>query len=147
MKCFRYCFKDNSKEYPAILKLNDIDKNMFILDGTKKIKIKPIKVKHGNIDSICYIVDKQLAYISDVSKISKNDYRYFRNLKYLVLDCLWLRLHPSHLNLDQSLALINEFKPKKAILTNLHSDLDYNFLKKKLPKNVIPAYDGLSLNL
>ena len=69
------------------------------------------------------------------------------NLKYLVIDCLWFRNHPSHLNLENSLKLINIFKPKKAILTNLHSDLDYDFLKKKLPSNIIPAYDGLTLRL
>ena len=60
---------------------------------------------------------------------------------------MWLKYHPSHLNLEQCLKLIKEFKPKKAILTNLHSDLDYDFLKKRLPKNIVPAYDGLSLNL
>ena len=58
-----------------------------------------------------------------------------------------MRKHPSHLNLEESLRLIKIFSPKKAILTNLHSDLDYDFLKKKLPKNILPAYDGLSLNL
>ena len=54
--------------------------------------------------------------------------------------------HPSHLNLEESLALIKVFKPNKAILTNLHSELDYNNLKKKLPRNVMPAYDGLTFN-
>ena len=52
----------------------------------------------------------------------------------------------SHFSLDQALNLINLIKPKKAILTNLHTDLDYYDLKKKLPKNIIPAYDGLSFN-
>ena len=74
-------------------------------------------------------------------------YKFFRNLKFLIIDCLWLRYHPSHLNLESSLKFINEFKPKKAILTNLHSDLDYNFLKKTLPKNIVPAYDGLTVTL
>jgi phosphoribosyl 1,2-cyclic phosphate phosphodiesterase len=43
--------------------------------------------------------------------------------------------------------MINKFSPRKAILTNLHTDIDYNEIKKKLPKNIIPAYDGLSVNL
>ena len=144
---FKYCFVNNSKEYPAILKLNSINKKLFINDGKKKLLIKPIKVKHGNVDSICYIIDRKLAYISDVSSIDKKYYSNFKNLKYLIIDCLWLRYHPSHLNLENSLNLINIFKPKKAILTNLHSDLDYNYLKKILPKNIIPAFDGLTLNL
>ena len=44
------------------------------------------------------------------------------------------------------LKLITLLKPKKTILTNLHTDLDYDYLKKKLPSNILPAYDGLSFN-
>ena len=147
MSTFKYCFVNNSKEYPAILKLNLINNNLKIKDGSKKLNVKPIKVKHGKVDSICYVIDKKLAYISDVSEIYKKDYIYFKNLKYLILDCLWIRYHPSHLNLESSLKLINKLKPKKAILTNLHCELDYKYLKNILPKNVEPAYDGLTLDL
>ena len=63
------------------------------------------------------------------------------------MDCLKINKHPSHFNLENSkFNLISITKPKKAILTNLHTDLDYFKLKKKLPKNIIPAYDGLSFN-
>ena len=55
--------------------------------------------------------------------------------------------HPSHFNLDQAIKVSNLLKPKKTILTNLHIDLDYSFLKKNLPKHIRPAYDGLSLNI
>ena len=48
---------------------------------------------------------------------------------------------------DKTLRLIDTFSPKKAVLTNLHSDLDYNELKKKLKKNIVPAYDGMKINL
>ena len=145
-KNFAYCFNGN-KEYPATLKLNKINKKLFTKNFNKKISIKPIKVHHGKVKSICYIIDQKLAYISDVSKILNKDFRYFRNLKYLVIDCLWYRFHPSHFNLDTALKMIKIFGPKKTILTNLHTDLDYNELKNKLPKNVIPAYDGLSVKL
>ena len=145
IKSFSYCFKSNSKEYPAILKV-DLVKNKFLIkNGLKNIIVKSIKVKHGKVDCICYIFNKKLAYISDVSKIHKKDYKFFKKLKYLVIDCLWYKNHPSHLNLDQSLKLIKKFSPKKAILTNLHHELDYEALKKKLPKNIVPAYDGLKL--
>ena len=55
--------------------------------------------------------------------------------------------HLSHFNLDQAIKISNLLKPKKTILTNLHTDLDYNFLKKSLPQNIFPAYDGLSLSV
>ena len=147
IKTFGYCFRNNSKEYPAILKINSINQKLSIKDGRKNRNIIPIKVKHGKVNSICYIIDKKLAYISDVSKINEKDYKYFKNLNYLIIDCLWYRYHPSHLNLESSLELINKLKPKKSILTNLHLDLDYQKLKRRLPKNVVPAYDGLSVNL
>ena len=54
--------------------------------------------------------------------------------------------HPSHFNYEDAMNIIQLVKPKKTILTNLHVDLDYFVLKKKLPKNIIPAYDGLSFN-
>ena len=144
---FDYCFRNKSKEYPAILQMNSIRNNLFIKDRNRKIKIQPIKVKHGNVNSICYIIDKKIAYISDVSHINKKDFRYFKNLKYLIIDCLQIRFHPSHLNLENSLNFIKLFKPQKAILTNLHNELDYDKLSKKLPKTVIPAYDGLTITL
>ena len=147
LNTFRYCFVDNKNEYPAIMKLNLITNKLSIRDGDKKLKVKSINVKHGRVNSVCYIIDKKIAYISDVSDIAKKDFKYFKKLKYLIIDCLWLRHHPSHLNLENSLKFINIFKPKKAILTNLHSDLDYNNLKKMLPKNVIPAHDGLTVYL
>ena len=144
---FSYCFDNYSKEYPATLKLNSIKKKLFIKNSKGNIKITPITVRHGNVNSICYIIDKKLAYISDVSEIYKKDFKYFKNLKYLVIDCLWYKNHPSHFNLKKSLEMIDFFSPKKAILTNLHTDIDYDNIKKILPKNIIPAYDGLTVSL
>ena len=144
---FSYCFKSYSKEYPATLKLNRINNRMNIDDKNKKIPIKPILVDHGKVKSNCFIIDKKLAYISDISDISSKDFKYFKNLKYLIIDCLWYNFHPSHFNLEKSLFFIKKFKPSRAILTNLSPVLDYDKLKKLLPKNVMPAYDGLTISL
>ena len=144
---FSYIFKSFSREYPATLKLNNLPKNISTTNNKKKISIKSIMVKHGNVKSNCFIINKKLAYISDVSKIYENDFKYFKNLKYLIIDCLWYNYHPSHFNLETSMKVIKKFKPKNAILTNLSPVLDYNIPKKLLPKNVIPAYDGLTLKL
>ena len=146
IKTFSYCFNKSYNEYPPILNLNKIKKKLTFTENKKKFIIETISVKHGKVNSICYIIDKKVAYISDVSEINKKDYHLFKNLKYLIIDCLWYRKHPSHLNLEESLALIKIFRPKKAILTNLHSEIDYNYIKKRLPKNIVPAYDGLTIN-
>ena len=147
LKTFSYIFKSYSKEYPATLKLNKLKDNFFTTNNNRKIKIKSVEVEHGKVKSNCFIIDQKLAYISDVSKIYNKDYKYFKNLKYLIIDCLWYNLHPSHFNLENSLSMIKKFKPKNAILTNLSPVLDYKILKKLLPKNVIPAHDGLTIKL
>ena len=147
LNTFSYIFKSYSKEYPATLRLNKLPKNLNTKNNGKKISIRSILVEHGKVKSNCFIIDKKLAYISDVSKIYNEDHKFFRNLKYLIIDCLWYNYHPSHFNLESSLDVISKCKPKKAILTNLSPVLDYKVLKKMIPTNVIPAHDGLTINL
>ena len=117
---------------------------MNFIDTSNKINIKSIKIKHGLIDCMSFIINDKCAYASDISEIYKKDLKYFRNLDFFVVDCLRFLKHPSHFHFDKVMKLINEIKPKKTILTNMHSDLDYNNLLKILPKNVIPAYDGFT---
>ena len=141
---YAFCFKENHG-YKPIMKAKIINKDFSIKKKNTKLSIKAFDVTHGLIKSTAYVMDK-IAYISDCNKIPPKNLKYLKNLNYLILDCLKINKHPSHFNLDEALNLINLTKPKKAILTNLHTDLDYFKLKKKLPKNIIPAYDGLSFN-
>jgi len=143
LKTFKYCFL-NKNEYPPILKLNKLKKIHNFQINRDKLRIQSVPVKHGNINSICYIINNKCAYASDVSKIYNKDIKKFLNLKYLVIDCLRYSFHYSHYNLDSVLKLIKIIKPKKTFLTNLNNEMDYSELKRKLPKNVSPAYDGLS---
>ena len=147
LKNFSYCFNNNVNEYPATLKINLVKEKMLIKNKNNNVHIKTLKVKHGNVNSICYIFNKKLAYISDVSKIENKDFKYFKNLEHIIIDCLRYKSHPSHFNLKQCINLFKIFLPKKMILTNLHCDLDYDTLKKKIPSNMIPAYDGLTVKL
>ena len=147
-KTFSYCFKNNptkpkSLNYPATLEINQLKKNHRF----SNIKIKSISVNHGNIDCMSFIINNKCAYASDVKFIYKKNINSFKNLKYLIIDCLRYDDHPSHSNLDEVLDLVKKIKPQKTILTNLNTDMDYETLKKKLPKHIIPAYDGLTLNL
>tara|TARA_Y100000816_G_C26095868_1_gene579958 strand:+ start:1243 stop:2019 length:777 start_codon:yes stop_codon:yes gene_type:complete len=145
-KSFEYCFK-NSKSYPATLELKRLNKLHYLTHKKNKVlKVRSIKVKHGYIDSTCYVINDKCAYVPDVSKIFLKDLKYLVNLDYLVIDCLRYKPHPSHFNLDDVLQLVKKISPKKTILTNLNNEIDYSQIKKKLPKSIIPAYDGLSFN-
>ena len=69
------------------------------------------------------------------------------NLDILIIDALRRNPHPAHAHLEKTLNWIEKLKPKKAILTNMHNDLDYETIKKETPENVKPAHDGLIINL
>ena len=141
-RSFTYCFK-KTPGYPAILRANKVKKNFVLGLGNEEIKFTSIEVSHGKINSMGYIF-KNLAYISDCNNLSKINIKKLNDLNYLVIDCLRLDHHPSHFSLGEVLDVIKLINPRQTILTNLHSDLDYNYLLNILPKNIIPAYDGMS---
>ena len=140
-----YLFKKIS-DYPPIVKANIINSKFSLGRKNEKIFFQTIQLKHGKTKSIIYVFEKT-AYVSDCNDLSIVKFKELKNLKYLIIDCLKLEKHPTHFNLNESLYIHDCLKPKKTILTNLHHDLDYRLLLRKLPKNVLPAYDGLSLNL
>jgi len=143
---FKYCFK-SSYGYPSTLELKNLQNKHIFKNKNKNIMIETIPTEHGKIESICYLINKKLAYASDISLFYKKDYKKLSKLDYLIVDCLWYKDHSAHFNLDQVLDLVKILLPKKTILTNMHSDLDYDKLKKKLPKNIVPGYDGMTINL
>ncbi len=144
-KKYDYCFF-GGKGYIPILKGNIIKKNFSLIKNKDKLNIKSFYVNHGQIKSTAYVMDK-LAYISDSNGIFLKDLNKLKNLKYLIIDCLKFNSHPSHFNFSQAVEISKKINAKKTIFTNLHSDLDYTLLKKSLPKNIIPAYDGMVINL
>lgn len=145
LNSFKYLFVKQSKYYKPILKMNIINNIFFIKKNKNSIKLETIKVRHGDINSNGYLFNK-IAYISDCSSISNVSLKKLMNLELLIIDCLKFKNHATHLNFKKCLSYIKILNPKKTILTNLHSDFDYLFLKKKLlkiSKNIIPGYDGL----
>ena len=141
---YNFCFKE-SYGYKPIMTANIVKKKFKIFNKNSEIYVEPLEVTHGLIKANGYLFDK-IAYISDCNGISKKVSKKLLNLDFLIIDCLRKNKHPSHFNYDDAIDFIKLVKPKKTILTNLHVDLDYFVLKKKLPKNIIPAFDGLSFN-
>ena len=141
---YTFCFVPRHG-YQPIMKAHIVKNKFKIKKKNKTLIIKPFDVVHGMINATGFLFEK-IAYISDCNKIPTNSFKNLYGLNYLVLDCLKKGKHPSHFNYDEALKLIELVNPKRAILTNLHTDLDYDYLKKKLPSKILPAYDGLSFN-
>ena len=131
--------------YKPIMEANSVKKKFTIKKDGTILNIEEFDVTHGMIKATGFVFDK-IAYLSDCNKISNMSLKKLFNLDYLIIDCLRKDKHPSHFNYNDALKLIKKLKPKKSILTNLHVELDYFKLKKELPKNIIPAFDGLSFN-
>ena len=147
---FKYLLEqEQGTKYPPILISNTInDKNdNFKLNGTSgEILVEPLLVKHGDIDALGFKINK-MAYIPDISDFYQDTFSKLYNLDILIIDALRRNPHPAHAHLEKTLNWIEKLKPKKAILTNMHNDLDYEAIKQETPENVEPAHDGLIINL
>ena len=141
---YTFCFS-RRHGYKPIMKANSINKKFLIKKDDIQLFVDAFEVVHGMIKSTGYRFD-DIAYISDCNKIGNSVSKKLLNLKYLIIDCLRMKKHPSHFNFDDAINFVKLVKPQKAILTNLHVDMDYFDLKKKLPKHIIPAFDGLNFN-
>ena len=141
---YDFCFKPK-QGYVPIAKEHIVKNSFFIKKDNKKIKIQSFEVQHGLIKATAYVINKT-AYLSDCSHVPNKSKKFLYNLDYLIIDCLRYKYHPGHFNFDAATTLAKELNPKKTILTNLHVELDYDKLKKKLPSNIIPAYDGMRFN-
>lgn len=141
---YTFCFSQRHG-YKPIMKANIINGMFKIKKEDININIFPFDVAHGMIMATGYLFEN-IAYISDCNKISNKIANKLKNLDYLVIDCLKKNKHPSHFSLEDAISFSKFIKPKTTILTNLHVDLDYFKLKKELPKNIIPAYDGLKFS-
>jgi len=106
------------------------------------IEATPFDLDHGDINALGLRFGA-LAYTPDVKRIPQASRRFLEGLEVWIIDALRYRPHPSHFSLDDALAEIATMRPRRAILTNLHTDLDYETLRKGLPPHVIPAYDGM----
>ena len=144
---FGYCFL-SSNEYPAIAELNEITplEAVTAFGAGGEIKALPIPVRHGSIDALCFRFGSA-AYMPDVNGLSDVAKEALQGLDLLIIDALRYKRHPSHYSLDETLAVIAELKPRRSVITNMHVDLDYETLCRALPQGIVPAYDGLTLEV
>lgn len=148
-QAFGYCFASpQGSGYPPILNAHEIEagKQIVVEGPGGGIPISGFRQDHGAIFSFGYRVGN-FAYSCDLSGIPDDSAWAVSGLQVWIIDALRPTPHPSHLSLPQSLALIEKFKPDRAVLTNLHTDLDYTKLDAITPDNVTPAFDGMRIEI
>ncbi|MBV8060051.1 MAG: MBL fold metallo-hydrolase [Alphaproteobacteria bacterium] len=107
-------------------------------------KVIPFEQDHGKTESWGFRVGV-FAYTTDAKSLNEEAFRILSGVKVWVVDCVREREHPTHSHLEQTLAWIDRVKPQQAFLTHMDTSLDYHTLCAKLPKGVLPAYDGLQI--
>jgi phosphoribosyl 1,2-cyclic phosphate phosphodiesterase len=146
---FEYCFvKPPGSEYPPILSEHRLvaGQAVTIAGEGGPITALPILHQHGDITTLGFRFGG-FAYSCDLSGMPPESAAALAGLDVWVVDALRYSPHPSHFSVSDALAWIERIRPKRAILTNLHADLDYEKLQSELPPQVEPAYDGISVTL
>lgn len=138
---FKYVF-EGVEEYPAIADLHLI-KGPLVIAG---LPIMPFAQIHGPVTSLGFRFGS-IAYSTDLNGIPPESEKLLYDLDLWIVDALRYTPHPTHTHLERTLEWIGKFKPKRAILTHMNQDMDYDRLKAQLPNSVEPAYDGMEIML
>ncbi|EYD77756.1 Metal-dependent hydrolase of the beta-lactamase superfamily I, PhnP protein [Rubellimicrobium mesophilum DSM 19309] len=142
---FDYAFETPpGSGYPPICDLHRIDGPVTIDGAGGPLTFTPFEVEHGNIPALGFRVGG-LAYLPDVSGIPDPVWPALADLDVWIVDALRYKPHPTHAHLAQTLDWIARARPRRAVTTNMHVDLDYATLSRDLPAGVIPAHDGLEI--
>jgi len=144
LRRFDYIFESRSG-YPAICEARPLPPHNepWSVEGPSgAIPILTFDQDHGSVRSVGYRIGP-VGYCSDVVELPPSAMAALQGLDVFMVDALRDTPHPTHAHVGRALEWIAELKPARAILTNMHSDLDYNELRARLPAGVEPAYDGM----
>lgn len=146
---FRYCFETPAgSQYPPILTMAALEASRpLTVDGPGGvIEVLPIRQFHGDIETLAFRFG-DVAYSPDVSALPLDSEPQLQNLDLWIVDALRYTSHPSHFSVKEALSHIARLKAKRAVLTHMTGDLDYEALKRELPENVEPAYDNMVIEI
>ena len=143
---FGYAFvQPAGSPYPPILDLNTIDGPVEIGGAGGVITLIPFAADHGSMDTLGFRIGA-LAYLPDAVAIPEESWPTLAGLEWFIVDALRYTPHPTHAHLDMTLGWIERAAPGRAVLTNMHIDLDYATLDAQTPAHVTPAYDGMTID-
>jgi phosphoribosyl 1,2-cyclic phosphate phosphodiesterase len=147
MARFSYCFiSPEGSDYPPILNRHSIEAGETRVIGSKggDVPMTAFLVQHGQIPALGYRIGNA-AYTPDLNDIPRESWGALEHLDLWIVDGLRYTGHPSHFSINDALSWIERFKPKRAVITNMTADVDYEVIRQSLPSGVVPAYDGMRL--
>ena len=147
MATFGYVFQaPEGSPYPPICDLRPLDGPAEVGGPGGTIRFEPFAVGHGAMPTLGFRIGG-MAYVPDVVEIPDAAWPMLEGLDVLVIDALRRTPHPTHAHLDMTLGWIERAAPDRAVLTNMHIDMDYEEVARDTPAHVEPAHDGLRIEL
>ncbi len=144
---FAYAFvQPEGSPYPAILSMNAIHGRFSVAGAGGEIALTPFVCDHGSMDALGLRIGG-LAYLPDAVAIPEAHWPLLTGLDVWVVDALRRKPHPTHAHLALTLEWIARANPVRAVLTNMHNDLDFATLEAELPAHIRPAHDGMVIEL
>ncbi len=146
---FDYIFRTPpGSQYPPLLTRRQLRHGVAVrIDGPGgPLDAVPFELDHGDMQALGFRFGN-FAYSPDVVGIPDASVPWLENLDLWLVDALRYTPHPSHFHLSQTLGWIDRLMPVRAVLTNLHTDLDYATLAGELRDGIVPAYDGMVLDM
>lgn len=114
------------------------------------IEIEEFKVKHGNKQTSGFLFKgdgRRFAYVPDCLDVDDDVIKKLEGIDVMVLDALRYHSHPTHLTVEDSVEILKRIGARQSYLTHMGHSIDYAELEKTLPENILPAYDGLKVNI
>jgi phosphoribosyl 1,2-cyclic phosphate phosphodiesterase len=142
---FGYCFETPpGSDYPPILDHHGIEEGeeRMVTGKGGALTLSAFEVQHGNIPVTGYRFN-DVAYTPDLNDIPERSVAALENLDLWIIDALRYTQHPSHFSVADALSWIKRMKPRRAVITNMHTDIDYEVFRRELPEGIVPAYDGM----
>ncbi|WP_370222790.1 MBL fold metallo-hydrolase [Pararhodobacter marinus] len=144
---FGYAFvQPAGSPYPPILDLNTIHGDVTIDGAGGALTLTPFEVDHGSIDALGFRIGG-LAYLPDVVRIPEPAWAQLQGLDCWIVDALRYKPHPTHAHVEMTLDWIARAAPRRAVLTNMHVDIDHATIESETPDHVQAAFDGMVLEL
>lgn len=144
---FTYAFEQlPGSPYPPILDLHLLDGPVTVPGQGGNLVLSPFVADHGSMDALGFRIGG-LAYLPDAVAIPEKGWEMLKGLDVWVVDALRRTPHPTHAHLALTLEWISRATPKRAVLTNMHIDLDYETVAAETAEHITPAFDGMVIEL
>lgn len=114
------------------------------------VAVEPIPVEHADIPTTGYRLEADghtAAYVPDCHTMDDATIRRLSGIDVMILDALRPELHPTHFNLEESVAVLQRIGARCSFITHIGHQMSHEQAQRMLPSGMIVPYDGLTIDI